>query len=114
MRSSYRSRNTYGGRGGGFNMDKTGGIIALITNILYLLGAGASGYFIRETLKEGETVDIELYMILIVCILMPIIVLSIYFIMDKSSESKKENVNNIIGWTSIAPICILCGLMISY
>jgi hypothetical protein len=44
-------------------MGKAGGTIAIFFNILYLLGAGISGYLIRDTLKENKTVATSLYVI---------------------------------------------------
>ena len=105
MRSSGRYRST--GGSGGMNMGKAGGTIAIFLNIMYLLGAGISGYFIRDTLKENKTVATSLYVILAMCILMPIMVLSIYLSMNKNTKAEKEKVNTIIGWTSMVPLIIM-------
>jgi hypothetical protein len=105
MRSSGRYRST--GGSGGMNMGRAGGTIAIFFNILYLLGAGLSGYLIRDTLKENKTVATSLYVILAMCILMPIMVLSIYLSMNKNTKAEKEKVNTIIGWTSMVPLIIM-------
>jgi hypothetical protein len=93
-------------------MGKIGGIIAVFLNISYLIGAGISGYIIRDALKENKPVDTTLSVFLAMCLLMPIMILTIYLTMNKNTPAEKEKVNKIIGWTSMAHIIILLLIFI--
>jgi len=83
---------------------KHGNIIAGVMSFIYLLCA----FFIGKNILESKAeADFGMYFIEILLILLPIIILLIYVIRNKSTQEKKYKTNEIVAWLSLSPIILI-------